>query len=257
MPIFGKLGAKDIALTACFAALYVVLSFLPSFPLVGSSGSITVATIIAPIIGILLGAYLGTVSTLLGGIVSLFFRSFTPFSLAGGVVGALFGALLYQGKRTLCILFYLALLLVFGFYPSVGPAWVFLPYMWFQAIGFLILISPLQSAASKSFKSDKNTRLLFAFFITSLTSTMAAQIAGTLVFEAITDPRGYWIILAAVYPVERITIAIIATLIGAPLLKVMKSANLVYTANRPKSESAHITCLRAVPNMSVLFNRNL
>lgn len=235
MPIFGKPGAKDVALTACFAALYVVLSFLPIFQVIGFSKYITVATILAPIIGIVLGAYLGTVSTLLGGLVSLSFSPFfVPFSLAGGVVGALCGALLYQGRRTLCTIIYLTFLIVFGFYPSVGPVWGFPSYMWFQIAGFLILISPLQSVASKGFKSDSNTRLLFAFFITSLTSTMAGQIAGTLVFEMITDPRGLWIVLAVVYPLERTTIALIATLIGAPLFKVLKSANLIGVAQSPR-----------------------
>jgi uncharacterized membrane protein len=231
MPIFRKLGAKDVALTACFAALYVVLSFLPIFQLIGFSKYITVATILAPIIGIVLGPYLGTVSTLLGGIVSLFFSPFfAPFSLAGGIVGALCGALLYQGRRTLCTIIYLAILLIFGFYPSVGPIWVFPPYMWFQVAGFLILISPLQSAASKSFKSGSKAKLLFAFFITSLTSSMASQIAGTLVYEMITltsDWHGFWIALTAVYPLERTTIALIAALIGAPLFKVLKSTNLI------------------------------
>jgi hypothetical protein len=211
--------------------LYVVLSFLPIFQLIGFSKYITVATILAPIIGIVLGPYLGTVSTLLGGIVSLFFSPFfAPFSLAGGIVGALCGALLYQGRRTLCTIIYLAILLIFGFYPSVGPIWVFPPYMWFQVAGFFILISPLQSAASKSFKSGSKAKLLFAFFITSLTSSMASQIAGTLVYEMITltsDWHGFWIALTAVYPLERTTIALIAALIGAPLFKVLKSTNLI------------------------------
>jgi uncharacterized membrane protein len=231
MPIFRKLGTKEVALTACLAALYVVLSFLPIFQLIGFSKYITVATILAPIIGIVLGPYLGTVSTLLGGIISSFFSPFfATFSLAGGVVGALCGALLFQGKRTYCTIIYLAFLLVFGFYPSVGPAWVFPPYMWFQIAGFLILISPLESLASRSFKSCSNTRLLFAFFITSLTSTMAGQIAGTLVYEMITvtsDWHGFWIALTAVYPLERIAIAVVAALIGAPLYKVLKSTNLI------------------------------
>jgi hypothetical protein len=228
MPIFGKLRATDVALTACFAALYVVLSFFPIFQVIGFSKYITVATILAPVIGILLGAYLGTASTLLGGIASFFFSPFFPlFSIAGGVVGALCGALLYQGRRTFCTIIYLAFLLVFGFYPSVGPIWVFPLYMWFQILTFLMLISPLQLVASRSFKSDNNTKLLFAFFATSLTSTMAGQIAGTLVFEMITDPRGFWIVLAAAYPLERTTIALVATLIGAPLFRVLKTGNLL------------------------------
>jgi hypothetical protein len=36
MPISRKLEAKEVALAACFTALYVVLSFLPMFRLIGA-----------------------------------------------------------------------------------------------------------------------------------------------------------------------------------------------------------------------------
>jgi thiamine transporter ThiT len=227
MPIFRRLRTKEVALTACFAALYVVLSFVPMFHLIGAFQSITAATIIVPLIGIMLGTYLGAISTFLGGIVSLSLNPlFSPMSLAAGVVGALCAGLLYTNRRALCVLTYLTLLLIFGLYPAVGPVWSFPQVMWFQILGFLVLISPLQSAASSSFKSSKATELLFAFFTTSLASTLAGQIAGNIVFETITDPRGTWPLLTFVYPFERTIIALIAACIGAPLLKALKTTNL-------------------------------
>jgi hypothetical protein len=41
------------------------------------------------------------------------------------------------------------------------------------------------------------------------------------------DWHGFWIALTAVYPLERITIAVVAALIGVPLYKVLKSTNLI------------------------------
>jgi hypothetical protein len=239
MPVFKKLGAKEVALAACFAALYVVLSFLPMFRLIGAFQFITLAAIIVPLIGIILGAYLGALSALIGGIASLSINpgGFSQISLVAGLFGAVCAGLLYTNRRTLCALTYLTLLLIFGLYPTVGPVWMFPQVMWFQVVGFLILISPLQSAASSSFKSPKVTRLLFAFFVTSLTSTLASQIAGNIIFETLffgTITPGLWFSLTFVYPFERTIIALIAAFLAVPLFKALKTTNLINVTQRLK-----------------------
>jgi len=233
MPTLKKLEAKDIALIVTFTALYVALSFLPMFQIIGLFGkAITAATLMAPLIGIVLGAYRGVISSFFGGVIAFFVNAtFSYSSLFAGIATALCAGLLYANKRIICGLVYLILLLLFGFYPSVGPAWLFPEMMWLQIIGFLILISPIQLFASKSFTTNSNSKLLYAFFITSLTSTLAGQIAGSLVFEIIAADasflRTWWAALTFTYPVERVLIAIIVTFIGVPLLKVLRTANLI------------------------------
>lgn len=234
------LMSKSVALTICFASLYVILSLLPLSQLMGLFGkAITVATIIAPIIGIILGPYLGAISTILGGTICLFVSPyFSPPSLAAGCIASFFAGSLRRGMQKFCALVYISLMFVFAFYPSVGPFWLYPQLTWFQTAGFLILISPLQSKAVKGFNSGGNSKLLFAFFTTSLTSTLASQIAGSLVFEVIGWPtlipdiqlwRLYWQSLTLLYPIERIIIASIAALIGAALYRALKSANLTIT----------------------------
>jgi hypothetical protein len=238
MPILRKLGAKEVALIACFAALYVVLSYIPMSRLIGASQSITLAEIIAPLSGIILGAYLGAISTFLGGIVSLSINpSFSQMGLVAGVFGAVCAGLLYTNRRTLCALTYLTLLLVFGLYPTVGPVWTFPQVMWFQIVGFLILISPLQAFASRSFGFPKAARLLFAFFVTSLTSTLAAQIAGNIIFETLYFPTitpAIWILVTVVYPFERTIIAVMTAIIAVPLFEAVKTTNLINANQRLK-----------------------
>ena len=224
-----KLTAKDVALAVCFAALYAVLSFFPLNQVIGLVGkAITAATIIAPIVGILLGSYLGMLSTGLGGIIARFFNPiFSLPSLAAGIIAALCAGLLYARKRVLCALIYVSLMFVFGFYPVVGPVWLYPSFMWFQIVGFLILISPLQSIASKNFNSDSNLKLLFAFLITSLTSTLAGQIAGSLTTIVLIPDANFWktnwLFLTFLYPLERIIIALGATLIGTSLNKILNA----------------------------------
>lgn len=245
MPTSSSLEAKKIALTVCFAALYVVLSYLPLNQVIGLVGrAITAATIIAPVIGLLLGSYLGTLSTGLGGMIALFFSPyFSPPSLVAGMTATLCAGFLRDRKRILCFIIYLSLMFLFGFYPAVGPARLYPQLMWFQTIGFLILISPLQSTATKYLNSDNNSKLLYAFLITSLTATLASQIAGSLVYELIYWPaiqpnvdywRLFWPSLMFVYPVERIIVTLIASFIGVPLYRALNSANLLSILAKPK-----------------------
>jgi hypothetical protein len=243
MPVDTKFGTKEIAITVCFTALYAVLGFMPLSPILGLPGkTITMAAIMAVIIGAVLGPYLGALSTFLGGVIGYFALPLSPMSFFSGIITALSIGLLFRGRRILCALVYLLLLILFGFYPVIGPAWLFPLTMWFQIIGFIILISPLEPWAVKSLNSNNNSRLLLAFFIISLASTLAGQIAGSLVFEIIVlGDVGWWTTLwqslTFLYPAERIIIALSAAFISAPLFRILESARLkqLFTcANRRK-----------------------
>ncbi len=248
MQNLSQITARDAALTICFAALYVILSFLPLSQLVGLfSKAITTTTIIAPIIGMILGAYLGALSTFLGGAIGLFISPFlSPPSLVAGVVSSLFAGWLFAGKRNTCIFAYFSLLFLFGFYPFIGPVWLYPLLMWFQIAVFIILVSPLQSRAIKivNLNTNDNRRLLFAFFLISLTSTLAGQIAGSVTFEVLSWPiflvdlnawRVYWQVLTFLYPAERLVIATAVTFSIVPLYKALKNLNFL-PFNRAKEE---------------------
>jgi hypothetical protein len=245
MPVRAKLDTRDLALAVCFTALYVVFGAVKISPIIGLSGqAITAAAILAPIIGIILGPYVSTLSTFLGGIIGISFGYFSQLSFASGIGAALCSGMTSKGKRTISIAIYLFLLSLLAFHPVVGPAWLYPPYLWFQIVGFIILISPLQSIATKNFDSKSSSKLLYAFFVTSLTSTIAGQIAGSTTFELIISPdinaaTGTWVTTALLYPIERVIIAIGAMLIGTALLRVLKSANLAPILNRPHFQREH------------------
>jgi hypothetical protein len=124
--------------------------------------------------------------------------------------------------------------------------------MWFQIIGFLILVSPLQSIASKNLNSNNNSKPLFAFFVTSLTSTLAGQIAGSLTLELISWPifiadvnfwKANWQFLTFLYPVERIIIALSAAFIGTSVHKVLRTANIIpFNPAKRKKNRLDLNC---------------
>lgn len=200
--------------------------------MIGLSKTITASSIIVPIMGVVLGRYLGSLSALFGGVLAVFLNPIFGYpSLVAGPVTAFCAGSLYAGKRNTCTLVYLVLMLVFAFYPVVGPVWLFPLVLWFHIVGFAILLSPLQSYASSSFRSENPDKLLIAFFVTMLVSTLAGQVAGTLLFEAVlfdaNSLKGFFVGLTFLYPLERIIIAVIASAIGAPLLRILRSANLI------------------------------
>ncbi len=235
MYIGRTLETKEVALIIVFTALYLYFSFIPAFPIVGlPSRAITLAAITAPIIGIILGPYLGMLSTILGGAMAWFFSSsFSLPSLVSGVAAAVFAGMLYRNRRSLCVFMYLSLLFFFGFYPIVGPAWLYPPFMWFQVFVFLILISPLQYKALEGIRDfDSNSKYLYGFFIVFLNSTMAGQIAGSLTYEIyapffLEEIVLSWQILVWVYPIERTLITFGSTLIGAFLHRILINGNLI------------------------------
>ncbi|MEM3579598.1 MAG: hypothetical protein QXL54_05200, partial [Candidatus Bathyarchaeia archaeon] len=226
----------NLALTTLFAALYAALSFLPLSQVLGFfSKAITAANIIAPIIGVILGVYMGVFSTLFGGIIALFFNPlFSPMGLAAGVVTALCAGLLYSRRRFACAFIYFSLLFMFALYPLIGPVWLYPPLLWFQLVGFIILVSPIQSVALKNLNSNANRKALFSFFIVFLTATLAGQIAGSLIFEFISWPltanldvlKGIWQATTLIYPIERTLIAFGAALLGLPIHRILVSTNL-------------------------------
>jgi hypothetical protein len=232
MTSYPRLNTKEVALTTVFTALYAILGFIKISPIIGlSPQGITAAAIVAPIIGILLGPYIGTLSTLLGGLIGFSLGALSYPSLAAGIPTAFCAGMISTKRRLMTVVTYLALLLLFAFYPTVGPAWLFPLSTWFQIVGLIILVSPLQSVAGDNLNSRNNTRMLIGFFLTCLTSTLAGQIAGSLVFEALnpnaTTLLGYWQTLTFVYPVERTIIALAAMIIGVSLVKVVRTTNLL------------------------------
>lgn len=232
-----KLKTKDVGLIVCFTALYVVFGFLKISPIIGLPGqAITAAAIMAPLSGIVLGPYIGTLSTFFGGIIGFFYGSFSPLSFASGIFATLGSGLVYKGKQIISVFVYFSLLLLFAFYPAIGAAWLYPASMWFQIIGLITLISPLQSIALKRFISNDNSKLFYAFFVTSLTSTMAGQIAGSITLEIIhvSDVNYFkttWEAITFLYPIERTIIAVSAAFIGVSLYKVLKSADLMPFSN--------------------------
>jgi len=233
-----QFSTKDLALMISFAALYAVLSLVSLFPIIGAVGSfITLASIMAPLTGIILGPYIGAGAAAVGGFLGWSITQTGAFGFLSFIPGAstaFASGLLVNGKRMESLAIYTVLFLMLAFYPSIGPAWLCPFYLWFQLIGLAVIVSPLTSLAVRSMRRNDNLAdLSFGVGIVSLGSTLLGQMAGNVMFELTRWPTiypqiefwrtGQWQFLTFVYPVERLIITLVAMVVGAPLLKAIKA----------------------------------
>ncbi len=230
-----RMAGKSAALVSIFAALYAVLSFLPLFGVIGAGGRfISMAVILAPLAGITLGPWLGVVAITIGGAISASIQTgpFGPLSFVPSSATALCSGLLYLRKRWIAAISYSGLLSLLTFYPVVGPAWLYPHFVWFHLVGLIVLTSPLQSEAISCLHGNPSLwQRNFGITIISLTSTLFGHIVGNLMFEVMYWPllvgevgswRLNWQLLTVIYPVERVIITLLATLIGAPITMALR-----------------------------------
>jgi hypothetical protein len=232
-----RLNTRDLALVCCFAPLCTVLSFWSLFPIVGVVGkSISAAAVVAPLIGIILGPWLGAAAVALGGLVGASVAHVGPFGLLSFLpwTAAAFGSgLLYSRRWYVLTVAYAVLLLAFAFYPTIGPAWLH-PYMvWLQLVGLAVLMSPLQLRATKSMRKQTSIQeVILGVGVLSFIATLFGHVVGSLMFEIAYWPtligdlgswKSLWQFLTFVYPLERVIITTIVTLLGVPLIKALRA----------------------------------
>lgn len=233
-----RFPTKDLALVCSFASLYAVLSSLSFSPVIGATGSsIKIATVMAPLLGLILGPYLGTVAASVGGFIGWSFTQTGPFSFLSFIPGAataLCSGLVYMRKGSMSVALYSVSFLALALYPTIGPAWLFPYFLWFQLVGFIVLVSPLRSkAADFMHRRTRLQELCLGVGVISFTATLFGQVVGCIMFEMMYWPTIYletaqwriliWQPLTFVYPIERTLITLLATVIGVPLIEALRA----------------------------------
>jgi len=230
-------STRNVALTACFAALYVVFSIWNVLPVVGVSGRfISAAVVTAPLIGIILGPIYGVLSITLGGIANAFLSFsgvFGPLSFLPHAAAAFASGMLISRRQIFCMVSYLLLFVVFAFFPLNGPIRLWPLMLWLDFIGLIIVASPLQAKAIKYLNETSSSFCLgFGVCVTCLSATLFGHVAGNILFEVFFWPNAVewwlatWQTSTFVYPIERVMIVIIATIVGTALFKALKFTTL-------------------------------
>ncbi len=175
-----------MALVCCFAPLCTILSFWSLFPIIGAvEKSISAAAVVAPLIGLILGPWLGAVAVTLGGIVGASVAQIGPFgplSFLPWTAAALGSGLLYNRKWQTLTISYSILLLAFTFYPVVGPAWLYPYSVWLQLVGLAVLASPLQlRAVNFMWKQTGVQEMILGVGVISFIATLFGHVVGSMI----------------------------------------------------------------------------
>ena len=230
-----KLSTRDIAFTAVFAALSVIVcKVIPGIPIIGGSGSIKFDAALAPVYGLVIGPYLGALAAIIGGLVAAggYLSILTSFStgISAFVAGMLIHRTFSIGKKRIggWIVASVALsLLLAGWYiTGVGQQIPFYPII--HILGFLITLS-FRGWIAESFDNEKKWKLIIAICLASYCGIIADHMLGNLIyitnFSGINWPPIFMSILP-ISIVERGLLTVISSVIGNGLVIALRSAGL-------------------------------
>lgn len=225
---------RKLTLTASLAAVYTIFRAIPISSLIGISGSITAAGMIAPVVGILLEPAYGIVAVFTGTLVASLFP-WNPLKFYGldflpGALNVTLVSLVVRGRRTEATMMFLIIIGLFIIDPYtslfVGSTLLSppIPYLWMHLAAVIVLISPLSKNLSQKISSHRYASLVWPIVILAFTGTMLEHVTGGLLFATVVG-RGavkFWPIIFAVYPIERVVLVAGATILCSTLLRLLK-----------------------------------
>jgi len=229
MTLRPKINTKTIAFIAIFAALYVLMGYVPLFYIFGAYGQfITASLIIAPIIGIILGPVGGTLAVAIGGLVGMAITANAPmgiFTFLPGTFDALCVGLTFRGKWYLAGAIFGVFIIAFAALPTIGDARYF---VWFHAIALFFLLSPATTLATEYIKTFNPQKLVLGVGIFAFIGVLVDHIVGSFIYQSVIAPlpSTVWETVAFIYPVERLLVTIVAAILGAAIIRGVKTTGL-------------------------------
>jgi len=241
-----RLPTRSLALGILFGALFAVLKVISLFPVIGSPGRFfSAADVVAPVFGIILEPVVAglavTVGTCLAvgatGTTLFYGLDFVPALLDVIAVG-----LMIRGRRRLVVAMYAGLIALFSIHPNAqdfevirvsalgGSLWV--PFTWLHIVCFMLILSPLGGKAVNWTLESSSLRATVGVALLCLVGTTMQHLAGSFLFLSVLGlPRSSLTRLFqaafVAYPVERLTIATLATALGSVALRPLKNSGLL------------------------------
>lgn len=217
-----------------------MLRLIPAFPMVGTSGFFSASDFVVPIFGLILGPYVGAASTILGTFLAITLGKpviFLGLDFLPATIGTLAVGLLATRKFLHLTGLYILLLALFMLNPLsllliALPNGVQVPYNWLHFVGLVLLISPWGRKAASWAAAPPIGRLALGMAMLFFIGTMAQHLMGGLLYElvlgsllGVIEPNGWasiWTVIFYLYPIERIFITILATIIGTATSRALR-----------------------------------
>jgi hypothetical protein len=233
LPI-GSNPSRTVAFVAVFTAMIAILDIIPTIPGFYAGVWDSWPFLLAPIVGILLGPYLGALSVALGSVVGhiIYFRDPTEMLFMLGLsLGAGIAGFAYQRSWKPVFGIYSAMLLGYFIYPVTWelPLWG----IWDILVGYLIVLifsfMTIRGWLSDITESKRILLLLFTTVIaleTDILFRVFLLVPGQAYwfFYGLTPEMlyGMWLVAGFITPIKVVLAAIVAVTLGLQLLRTLE-----------------------------------
>lgn len=180
-----KLSSRQVAVIAIFAALYAVVSRLPGIPIIGGGTKIEPVVILDPIVGILLGPWIGGLTSLFGNFVAWIIPSTTVYGLlnlpTGPIAAIISGNLARNTKGSnwkFAAIIY-AVLMGFWYLTPPGQQVLYYPFLHWTAFAFILIF---QKKIQVFLDSDVSLKRILGTTMCCFGGIMANSMTGNLIY---------------------------------------------------------------------------
>jgi hypothetical protein len=229
----GSTSSRTVAFVAIFAAMTAILDIIPAF---GFTSGVwySWAFLLSPIVGILLGPYLGALSVGIGSFLghTIYYRDPTEFLFMIGLsMGAAVAGFVYNRKWKPVLGVYTAMLLGYFLYPiSWGlPLWG----IWDILVGYgiVLIYSVATTRGIWSDTGDRNRLLLLIFCtVIALESDILFRvfvlIPGQVHWILGMTPEilyDLWLVAGIITPIKVVLATIVTITLGIQILRILES----------------------------------
>jgi len=222
------MNTRTIALIAILASLYAAGTYLPGFPIIGVEGSsIKIVRSLEMIYGLILGPIYGSFASFLGALTgSILVGSsvgliLTPLAIVSGGVSGCLGRKRVIGIPGWVISAIISGAIILGW--LISPSTNFLPQYIIPHSAALLLILLFRGKTTDLLQSSDRRKMVLGVLVCSTAGTMSGHLLGGLIFCNFLGLSP--LVNIAVLPtalLERTVIIIISTIVGTPLLSVVR-----------------------------------
>ena len=237
------------AVYAVWAAVVAAGYLLPTFPIWGTSGNFSLANVLNPLSGIFFGPLGGALVSAVGGLIGSLIAPHTAWmGLGTFVIGAITaftsGCITWGNGSPVSInenggfIFNGAIIVyiigtILWFTQEIGRSIILLPVV-FYGIGFIVTIAGVLFA-KKLFISEERFLVFPAVWLCSFGGLVGGATIGNF-FSLILfkQPKEVWTLLIVTSPVERAIFALVAMIVGVPLITGLNKIGIFVGPERDK-----------------------
>ena len=180
-----KLPSRQVTMIAIFAALYAVISRLPGIPIIGGGSKIEPVVILDPIVGILLGPWIGGLTSFLGNFVAWIIPSVSFYGLlnlpTGPIAAIVSGSLARNTKNSnwkFAVIVYAILMLLWYLTPP-GREALYYPFLHWAAFALVIIF---REKTHSLLNANTNLQKVMGVTVCGFSGIMANHMMGNLVY---------------------------------------------------------------------------